>query len=101
MTSVIGGLWGLLRVHSITSSARASSECGTVRPSIRAVSALITSSNVVDCTIGKSAGFAPLSLVAVNDRDLADENVGGHPAAVALQSHVPQHGREAVISLVP
>ena len=28
-------------------------------PSIRAVSALMTSSNVVDCTTGRSAGIAP------------------------------------------
>ena len=41
--------------HSITSSARASSSGGTVRPSIRAVSALMTSSNLLDCTTGRSA----------------------------------------------
>jgi hypothetical protein len=34
--------------YSITSSAVASSDGGTVRPSIRAVSALMTSSNLVD-----------------------------------------------------
>src|SRR5262249_54064403 len=42
--------------HSITSSARASSVGGTVTPSILAVSALMTSSNLVDCTAGRSAG---------------------------------------------
>src|SRR5262249_27790714 len=46
--------------HSITSSATASSLSGTVRPSIVAVWALITSSNLLDCTTGKSAGLAPL-----------------------------------------
>src|SRR5262245_53071843 len=46
--------------HSITSSAVASSVGGTVRPSSRAVWWLMTSSNFVDCTTGKSAGFAPL-----------------------------------------
>jgi hypothetical protein len=51
----------LAPLHSITSSARASSLSGTVRPSILAVSALITSSNFDDCTTGKSAGFSPLS----------------------------------------
>ena len=48
--------------QSITSSARPSSDVGTVRPSIRAVCALITSSNLLDCTIGNSAGFAPLRM---------------------------------------
>src|SRR5262249_59764160 len=48
--------------HSITSSARASSVGGTLRPSVRAVSALITSSNLLDCTTGRSAAFAPLRI---------------------------------------
>src|SRR5262245_14742234 len=48
--------------HSMTSSARASSIGGTARLSIRAVSALMISSNLVDCTTGKSAGLTPLSM---------------------------------------
>src|SRR5262249_2951805 len=52
----------LAPLHSITSSARASSVGGTVRPSILAVGTLMTSSNLVDCTTGKSAGFAPLRM---------------------------------------
>src|SRR5262245_11911273 len=48
--------------HSITSSAATSSLSGTVRPSIRAVEALMTSSNLVDCTTGRSAGLAPLRI---------------------------------------
>jgi hypothetical protein len=48
--------------HSITSSARASSCAGTVSPSIVAVWALMISSNLVDCTTGKSAGLAPLRM---------------------------------------
>src|SRR5262249_17345777 len=48
--------------HSITSSAVTSRVCGTARPSIRAVEALITNSSLVDCTTGKSAGFAPLRM---------------------------------------
>jgi len=48
--------------YSITSSARASSVGGTLRPSIRAVSALMTNSNLLDCTTGRSAGFAPLRM---------------------------------------
>src|SRR5262249_36538090 len=48
--------------HSITSSAATSSLSGTVSPSSRAVSALITSSNLLACTTGRSAGFAPLRM---------------------------------------
>src|SRR5262249_30477867 len=48
--------------HSITSSAVESSVGGTARPSILAVQALMTNSNLVDCTTGKSAGFAPLRM---------------------------------------
>src|SRR5262249_22464399 len=48
------------RTHSITSSAATGSVCGTVRPSIRAVERLMTSSHFDDCTTGRSAGFAPL-----------------------------------------
>src|SRR5262249_9751152 len=49
-------------LHSITSSARASSVGGTVRPSILAVSWLMTISNFVDCTTGSSADLAPLRI---------------------------------------
>ena len=48
--------------YSTTSSARASNDGGTVRPSILAVWALMTSSNLFACTTGRSAGFAPLSI---------------------------------------
>src|SRR5262249_26306523 len=50
------------RTHSITSSARASSVGGIVRASARAVIKLMTSSNLVGCTTGKSAGLAPLRI---------------------------------------
>src|SRR5262249_15006626 len=56
---------GLAPFHSITSSAVASSEGGTVRPSARAVGMLMTKSNLVDCTTGRSAGLAPLRMRAV------------------------------------
>src|SRR5262249_50276688 len=45
--------------HSITSSARASSDGGTSTPSALAVERLITNSNLLDWTTGKSAGLAP------------------------------------------
>src|SRR6476659_1411970 len=47
------------RTHSITSSASARSCGGISRPSALAVLALITSSNLVACTIGRSLGFSP------------------------------------------
>src|SRR5512138_1348817 len=50
------------RTHSITSSARVRSVGGTVRPSSLALSALMTSSNLLACTTGKSAGFSPLRM---------------------------------------
>jgi hypothetical protein len=49
----------LATFHSITSSAVASSEGGTVRPSAFAVLRLITSSNLVGAWTGSSLGFAP------------------------------------------
>jgi hypothetical protein len=48
--------------HSMTSSARASSDCGTVRPSAFAVLRLMTSSKLVGCCIGKSVGLAPAKI---------------------------------------
>src|SRR5262249_8759434 len=50
------------RTHSITSSVRASSIGGISMPSALAVLRLITNSNLVDCTTGKSAGFAPFRM---------------------------------------
>src|SRR5262249_15166935 len=50
------------RTHSITSSASARRDDGRVRPSIRAVSALMISSNLLDWAIGRSAGLAPLRM---------------------------------------
>jgi hypothetical protein len=48
--------------HSITSSARASTVGGTSNPSIIAVAKLMTSSNLLACTTGKSADLAPLRM---------------------------------------
>src|SRR6478736_1051933 len=48
------------RTYSITSSARASSVGGTSRPSALAVIRLITRSNLVGCTTGRSAVLSPL-----------------------------------------
>jgi hypothetical protein len=50
--------------YSITSSARASSVGGTSRPSALAVLRLISISNLVGCSTGRSAGFAPLKILS-------------------------------------
>src|SRR5207247_4484488 len=47
------------RGHWITSSARCSSDGGMVSPSALAVLRLITSSNLVGCSTGRSAGLTP------------------------------------------
>src|SRR5215467_7990730 len=52
----------LLYAHSITSSARASSAGGVVRPRTLAVLRFMTSSNFVGNCTGRSAGWAPLRI---------------------------------------
>ena len=50
--------------YSITSSARASTAAGTSRPSVLAVLRLITSSNLVGCSTGRSTGSMPLNTLS-------------------------------------
>src|SRR5262249_20282699 len=50
--------------HSITSSARASSVGGTSRPRALVVIRLMTRSNLVGCSTGRSAGFAPRKILS-------------------------------------
>ena len=50
--------------HSITSSARTSNEGGTSRPSALAVTRLMARSNLVGCSTGRSAGFAPFRILS-------------------------------------
>src|SRR6516162_7040493 len=50
------------RIYSMTSSAIAINEGGTVTPSARAALRLMTSSNFVGCMTGRSAGFSPLRM---------------------------------------
>src|SRR6266487_3011190 len=50
--------------YSITSSARASRVGGMVRLSALAAPRLITSSNLVGCWIGRSAGLAPFKILS-------------------------------------
>jgi len=53
------------KLHSITSSARASNDCGTSRPSVLAVLRLITSSYLVGACTGRSLGFSPLRMRSI------------------------------------
>ena len=48
----------------ITLSARANMAGGIVRPSAFAALRLMTNSNFVGCSIGRSAGFAPLRILS-------------------------------------
>jgi len=48
--------------HSITSSARASSDVGTLSPSAFAVLRLMANSTLVTCYTGRSAAFSPLRM---------------------------------------
>src|SRR5258708_35086989 len=59
--SAIGGR---NRSHSISSSARASNMGGTVKPSALAVLRLMTSSNMVGCSSGRSAGWGPFRILS-------------------------------------
>jgi hypothetical protein len=52
-------LWVMESGHSMTSSARTRIDGGTFRPSVLAVLRLMTSSKLVGCWTGRSAGFAP------------------------------------------
>ena len=50
--------------HLITSSARANTFGGIVRPICFAVFRLITNSNLVGCSTGKSTGLTPLRILS-------------------------------------
>src|SRR5262245_5207937 len=52
----------LAAFHSITSSARPSSQSGNVTPSALAALRLMTSSTFADCWTGRSAGISPLRM---------------------------------------
>src|SRR5262245_21172649 len=50
--------------YLITLSARNSTDCGIVTPICFAVFRLMTSSNFVGCSTGRSAGFVPLRILS-------------------------------------
>ena len=55
----------LAPLHSMTSSAPASKDRGTVSPSVFAVFRFMTNSSFVGCSTGKSPGFAPLNILSI------------------------------------
>jgi hypothetical protein len=68
----------------ITLSAMASSEGGRVRPSIRAVEALMARSNLLDCTTGRFAGVVVShAMPAIIGRD---KDISGLPAHTSSTS---------------
>jgi len=80
--------------HSTTSSARASSVGGTSRPSALAVVRLMTSSNLVGYSIGRSAGFAwhEMSRTAGS---LAPARSANYPTAAAAGCTSVRPGRSS------
>jgi len=52
--------------HLMTLSARYTTDCGIVRPICLAVLRLITNSNFVGCSTGRSAGLASFSILSTN-----------------------------------
>jgi len=52
--------------HGMISSARTKNDWGIVSPSALAVLRLITRSNLVGCSMGRSAGLAPLRILSTN-----------------------------------
>ena len=61
---IIRVVLSLMLIYSITSSAPISSDCGIVRPRAFAVLRLMTSSNLVGCSTGRSEGLAPLRILS-------------------------------------
>ena len=51
-------------VYSMIWSARSSTDCGIVRPNALAVLRLITNSNLVGCSMGKSPAIAPFKILS-------------------------------------
>ena len=84
--------------HSMTWSARCSSDGGIVRPRALAVLRLMTSSNFVGCSTGRSAGLGALQdLVHEDGRAPPDvDDVRRHRTSAPRPRHTPEliHGRK-------
>src|SRR5262249_34467439 len=69
----------LAALHSITSSARASSVGGTSRPSALAVLRLITNSYLVGACTGRLAAFSPLRMRLTYEAARRCRSIGSGP----------------------
>jgi hypothetical protein len=67
--------FGSRRSHSITSSARSKKASGIVMPSAFAAVRLTTSSKVVGCSTGRSAGFAPFKILSTRSAACRNRSV--------------------------
>ena len=75
--------------HFMTLSALASTFGGIVRPICFAVFRLITNSNFVGCSTGRSAGFAPFRIFRrARQRAATDSKGGGHRPSVHLRPRI-------------
>jgi hypothetical protein len=93
-----GVMNGSGRPHSITSSARASSEGAPVKPRALAVLRLITSSNLVGNCTGRLPGFAPLSKpVGTSQRcqDRLSSGQGAHASRWSISCTTAGHDEDA------
>src|SRR5262249_49347418 len=79
--------WERTPVHFwMISSARTSSDCGIVKPRALAVLRLITSSNLVGCSTGRSAGLAPLRILSILAGQVRGAVYAGRPQS---EKHPP------------
>src|SRR5258708_3891658 len=75
--------------HSTTSSAPASSVGVISMPSVFAVFRLITSSNLVGCCTGKSAGLAPLRILSTYSAVFLDRSGRFAPQDISPPASTP------------
>src|SRR5262245_33036684 len=89
------------RLYSMTSSARTSSVCGTVRPRAAAVLRLTARWIFVGCSNGRSAGLAPpQDLIDVNSGDPEEVRqilaVANEPASLCVLP-IAEQGRQPML----
>jgi hypothetical protein len=68
----------LFQIGSTTKAARANNDAGIANPNAFAVVRLMTSSNFVGCSMGRSAGFAPRRILSTSSA--ARRNIAGYIA---------------------
>ena len=90
------------QAYSITSSARASNVGGTVRPSAFAVVRLIIRSNLMGCSTGRSAGFAPRRILSTKSAERRGLGSWRHMTVdPRLQRALVGRRSPAIVRLVP